>query len=284
MSGKEGHYSKDEESSSSMDGRIKRGREGEEVEEEAFKKSRRTTRSPPKTHKKDEKLDSVLVMLRELKVEIAGIKKRQEEGNAEIGAVNRELTELRKEQEGYREEMAAVRRENESLKRQYETARKENEEIKDELNSVRKSIDSFEREKREKNIVISGLNLKAESNPQEIMKKVDDIIGQSLGVKVPIKYVQRLGPRTCLVKMDSMDDKEEIMKNKQKLRHLKDERIYINHDLTVKERDMQREIRSRAQAERKAGKSVKVGFSKITIEGEVWRWSKDTNKLERAKN
>lgn len=282
MSGTEGKLNKGEESSSSIEG--KRGREGDEPEYEIFKRSRRTTRSPLKSHKSEEKLDRVLNMLVEMRVEIAEIKKRQEEGNEEVGAISREMLELRKEQERYREELATVRRENETLKGQFEASRKENKEIRNELNNMRKSVDNYEKEKRENNIVISGLKMDTNGDREETRKKVDEIMGKCLEVRVNIKEVQKIGPKTCLVKLADMRDKDEVMKNKQKLRNLREEKIYIDHDLTLKERDMQKQIRMRARTEREAGKAVKVGFSKITIEGVVWRWNKEVCMLEIAKN
>lgn len=65
---------------------------------------------------------------------------------------------------------------------------------------------------------------------------------------------------------------------------MSDKRVYINHDLTVREREMQKQIRHRAQMERKDGKTVKVGIGRVTIGEDVWKWNRDTNSLERAKN
>ncbi|KAF2879886.1 hypothetical protein ILUMI_26281 [Ignelater luminosus] len=56
------------------------------------------------------------------------------------------------------------------------------------------------------------------------------------------------------------------MKNKVKPKKVKDEKIYMTHDLTASEREKQKQIRE-AQEEEKIGKDVKIGYNKVTIDG-----------------
>lgn len=51
--------------------------------------------------------------------------------------------------------------------------------------------------------------------------------------------------------MTNDEEKEKIMQNKQKLKNIIADKIYISHDLTKNKIDMQKTIRNRAQEERK---------------------------------
>lgn len=251
-----------DESSSSVDSANKRGREEDGIEG-IFKKSRKTTRSPLKTHKaSEEKLDKILGIMQEMKTE---------------------MMEMRKEQREYREEMIAMRRENENLRKDCEITKRENQEIKNELNGLKKAIDRLEGEKREKNIVMTGMTIDS-TDPKILTETVSNFLKEHLGVRVEIKSAHRLGQKTCLIQLNNVEDKENIMYNKHKLKKLEGETVYINNDLSVTERDMQRQIREKAREERKLGKTVKIGFSKVTINGEEWKWNRRTTKLEKSKN
>lgn len=64
------------------------------------------------------------------------------------------------------------------------------------------------------------------------------------------------------------------------------DRIYINEDLTKKELEKGRLLRKRAKEERNRGRNVKVGYNKIIIDNEEWKWNYITESLEliHAKN
>ena len=59
------------------------------------------------------------------------------------------------------------------------------------------------------------------------------------------------------------------MLNKRKLQGTD---IFISNDRTLKERAIQIELQKFADAERKQGKEVKLGYQKITIDGAVRVW------------
>ena len=52
-----------------------------------------------------------------------------------------------------------------------------------------------------------------------------------------------LSQRICLVELENKEDKIRIVKNKNKLRKLTGKMIYIDNDYTVKEQQIQRNIR-----------------------------------------
>jgi hypothetical protein len=68
--------------------------------------------------------------------------------------------------------------------------------------------------------------------------------------------------------MEEWSGKENVMKQKEKLREKKEtEKIFIDNDLTRQERETQKKQRTIAKEEEREGKKVKVGYRKITMEG-----------------
>lgn len=254
-----------DESSSSVDGSDKkRQREGEGEGDvaAAFQKSRKIYRSPPKSHRDNEgKLDRLLLMLGEMK---------------------KEMGEMRREQKEYVAEIIAVKKENEKLKKECESRKVESEEMKRELDGLKRVVGSLEREKRERNIVITGRSVEEES-PRKLAEDIGKFLEEHLGVRTQVRAAYRLGQKVCLAQFDSLQEKERIMKNKHKLKDFSGERIYINNDLTLEEREMQKQIRGRAREEKSEGKLVRVGLGRITIDGREWKWNRGAGKLE-AKN
>ena len=61
------------------------------------------------------------------------------------------------------------------------------------------------------------------------------------------------------------------MKNKSKLRKLIGKMIYIDDDCTLKEQQIQRNIKKRAAEERQKGSQVRVGYQKIVVGGREWK-------------
>lgn len=65
--------------------------------------------------------------------------------------------------------------------------------------------------------------------------------------------------KIILTGLDSWETKQEVMKNKSKL---KGSSIYIDNDLTRKERDIQGNLVEIAKEEVKKGNRVRIGFRK----------------------
>jgi hypothetical protein len=80
------------------------------------------------------------------------------------------------------------------------------------------------------------------------------------------------GGKMIVADLESWGEKRKVMENKRKLREKKGKRVYIEDDLTKKERDIQKELRALAKEERQKGLRVKVGYKKIWIEGKGFRW------------
>jgi hypothetical protein len=75
------------------------------------------------------------------------------------------------------------------------------------------------------------------------------------------------------------------MINKSILKERKGKRMYIADDLTKEERETQKKLRELAREERDRGKRVKIGYRKIQISGEWFRWNEiEENFLEEGEN
>jgi hypothetical protein len=213
------------------------------------RKKRRKVKSPDKDNTQEGKFDKILEALGNLTQEIKELKMEQRE--------------FKLEQKEFKEEIRKIKQENEIIK-------KENVELKKDIKTINEKLDALEKEKRRNNVVIQGINIGAE-NQKEIVEELKKFTKVELGVDVEIKEVRKMGIKTCLMELANSDDKAKVMKNKNKLRSNK-EQIFINDDMSKKERIIQGKIRRRAQEEKRKGHSVKIGFLKLIINDEVWKW------------
>lgn len=250
----------------STDDSTKRRRQDLE-DEDVFKKSRKTERSPNKNFEK--KIDKLLQLMEDMSTEMKDIKKELKETRTELRETNKEIKILKKE--------------NDDIKRKYEEMKKQNEEIHKEMRIVKNNMDYIEKEMKRNNIVISGVNIDTK-DPKMLQQDMNNFMERKLGIKINIKAAYKLATKVCLLELENNKDKELVMNNKQKLKNIKDERIFISNDLTKLEREIQKQIKIRAEKEKKEGKTVKIKYNKLIIENKVWRWNKVEGKLEESKN
>lgn len=98
---------------------------------------------------------------------------------------------------------------------------------------------------------------------------------------VKAKSVIKLGPRTCFIQFNDEYDKEKVMQNKNKLKDSKYIRVYTNNDLTKMERLKQKRMRDIARKETQKRNVVKIGYNKITINEEEWRWDNNESGIKK---
>ncbi|KAF5295272.1 hypothetical protein FQA39_LY13137 [Lamprigera yunnana] len=129
-------------------------------------------------------------------------------------------------QEKFMEEIKALKEDNKKLIKQVAT--------------LESKIEILERTERKNNIVIKGANLRTicKDDKNEIRTPNSNF------------NIRRMGPQ------------RQTMKNKTKLRG---KPIYIDDDLTPKDRKIQTTIRGIAKTEKQNGKTLKVGFRKVII-------------------
>lgn len=223
---------------------------------EIFTRSKKMMRTPERpSGKVDDKLDKILVMLQ---------------------ALTQEVQELKMEQMELKEEFRKMKKENESIKR-------ENAELNREFKLINEKLDALEREKRRNNVVVHGL--KMDSKDQNILKEeMEQFIKKELNIDTDIKSAKNIGNKICLIEFNSTTEKEKVMKNKSKLKNRKDARVYINDDMTKAEREIQGVIRKTAKEEINKGNNIKIGFLKLIVNNEVWKWDKEKGLLEKVKN
>lgn len=237
----------------------KRKREAEEL---LFNRSKKIFRTPDKEKKKEEKLDLLINLVKELTVDTRQIKQDQEETKNEI---------------------KKIREENKQLMRENQEIKEENKSMKKHINEMEQRLERLEKEKRGNNVVVNGMNIDTADN--KILKQaMERLFEKQLQVRIEVKDAIKLGEKTCMVQLRNEKDKELVMGNKFKLQRLKNERIYINNDMTKMEREKMKEIRRIAKQEKEKGKQVKIGYNKIEIDGIVWRWNSGMEKLEKEKN
>lgn len=234
--------------------------------ENIFYTSKKTQRTPTKSQKQEgDKLDLLLNMVTEMKADQKFIKE--------------EIQHIRSEQDYFRNEIKRLTKENKELKEENEKVRKENKEIKQELKEIRRSMDMYDKERKKNNIILSGIKMDIED--QMILKEaIENIIKNYLELDIKIKKVKKIGNKTCLVELNKEEEKTEIIQNKHKLKEIKTEQIYINEDLTRGEMEKRRQLREKAKEEKSKGKTVKIGYNKITVDGKEWRWNNREKKIE----
>lgn len=221
-------------------------------EDEIFGKSKKLSRTPSKKVGNEDKLEKVIEMIQNLSITV---------------------TEMREEQKEYRKEIRELREENIQIKQ-------ENVALKQQIQEIERRVDNLEKEKRRKNVVIQGLEVN--TNNQNILKEeVEDFMKSTLKINTEIKGARKLSKKVILVEMKNTTDKEDVMKNKSKLKEVRNTKIYINDDMSKNEREIQGKIRQKAKEEATNGKNVKIGFQKLIINEEEWVWNRETEIFEK---
>ena len=125
------------------------------------------------------------------------------------------------------------------------------EEISAVVSSQKHIIERSDREKREKNVVIIGLQEGVKQPEAEVRDLFETKL--NLGNIKPVS-VKRLGlmdrangkSRPVLVVLESVEDKHRVMKAKANLKEVASN-IYINNDLTREQREIERDLRRKKQ-------------------------------------
>lgn len=134
-------------------------------------------------------------------------------------------------------------------------------------------IEKGERVKREKNVIIVGLN-ESEMGTEVV---VNTFLQEKLNITTPtVTHCRRLGrnnpersqPRPILVSFNSIDEKREIMAKKKMLAGTS---IFINNDLTKEQMDKERELRNKRrsllQQQEFKNKKIKIYRGRLWVNG-----------------
>lgn len=222
--------------------------------EEYFGRTTKSRKSPEKRDKMEETLSKIMKMIDDFRTDI-----------------KQDLQNIREEQKDFWKEVKEIKEENEFLK-------KENNEVKKELQLLKGKIDLMDKEKRRNNIIIQGIPITTYEEGV-IKERMNRLLKDNLELEVKIKNARKIGEKICLLEMENNTDKQLVMSNKSKLKNIKDTKIYINNDMNLEEREIQKIIRDKAKNHREKGETVKIGYQKLIINGEVRVWNNEKKTL-----
>ncbi|KAH0820866.1 hypothetical protein GEV33_001925 [Tenebrio molitor] len=184
------------------------------------------------------------------------------------------IREMREEIKTLRKELAAVREENGELRKELATVREEmrGREEKGQLEKadwmkrmemIEEKMEQREKKERKNNVIITGIG----AISGNVERGVEEWLEKEIGVKVNVKEAFKINKnKMMLAKIENWEQKKNIM---------------LNDDLTKEERETQKKLRELAREERDRGKRVKIGYRKIQINGDWFRWDKRQEKLKK---
>ncbi|EFN88061.1 hypothetical protein EAI_15286 [Harpegnathos saltator] len=130
-------------------------------------------------------------------------------------------------------------------------------------------IDKKEREERRKNVLVRRVEIGVKGMEEGVKE-----VWRRMELKVEMREVKRPGngqkeeDGMVLVKLDSLKEKRKVMEAKK----LRRRRERIEDDLTVEERKTKWRIEREAEAERRRGRRVQVGYMKMWVDRKIQRW------------
>ena len=134
------------------------------------------------------------------------------------------------------------------------------------------------REKRKTNIVIRGV-----WKEEETEKEVKEFIGKNIKTEEEIRETRKIkasgGKEIVIAKLENWKDKREMMTRKREFKT----GVYIEDDLTWKEREMQRKLRKIAGQKREEVKKVIVKYKGICTDQKWYEWNEVEESLEERK-
>lgn len=156
--------------------------------------------------------------------------------------------------------------------------------LKQEVEILTKRCEESEKKDRKNNIIISGLEEESKSKEWNVAQ-VQKWIERELKVKVDVQSVWRVGKKgtgksMLGFKCAEWKQKLELMRMKSQLGS---KRVFLNDDLTFKEREIQKRIRQKAEEKKKEDPNarIKVGYRKLCVGNEQFLWSDRENCLFR---
>ncbi|KAF2885145.1 hypothetical protein ILUMI_21021 [Ignelater luminosus] len=139
------------------------------------------------------------------------------------------IIEITREQSDYKEGLKTIKQENQNMKK--------------EIGNLYVKMEELEKDKKKKNLIIQGPDIEQIPN-KNLKEEVEHFIEKNLNIKVALNTAGNLGKKRCLIQTENLSDKNEILKNKAKLKEVK-EKIFIDADLTKKKREVQKYINTK---------------------------------------
>lgn len=142
------------------------------------------------------------------------------------------------------------------------------------LSEIEFKCEMEERRRRKNNILVRGIRTVGKG----INEEVESVIKKFLGIEI---YIEKLsiGGGGIIVKLESFKNKLEIIKRKGMLKGVN---LWIEDDYTEREREreVQEWLDKIAKEERANGLETKVGYAKIKVDGDWYRWDEREGRVE----
>ncbi|XP_044755086.1 uncharacterized protein KIAA2012-like [Coccinella septempunctata] len=177
--------------------------------------------------------------------------------------------EIRRNTEEVKLEMKNLKEEMKKREMKWEDERKE---LEGRIKVLEEKADREEKMKRKNNIVVKNLKVYDGKEKEEVKKLVDEELNLKVDITKAYKINRGTKVEMIVAEIASWDQKQNIMKAKQRL---KGKDIYIDNDLTLKERQVQKQILEISRVEKSKEKKVRVGYRKIFIDGKLFVWDDD---------
>lgn len=128
-----------------------------------------------------------------------------------------------------------------------------------------------ERERRRRNILIRGIRTIGKGRKEEIK----EIIKKQIGIDLYIKTIRAIGGGLVL-ELYAMENKIEIMKRKGMLKGMD---LWIEDDLTERERQIKHWLERLMEEEKINGLEVRIGYMKVEVDGIWYEWREKEGRL-----
>lgn len=231
---------------------------------DSVKKSKTQAKQSEMERKGENK--EMMLLLKEIKEEIEKNRKESAEFKNEIMNLH---VELMSEMKGLlRDELQERDRKWQEEKRTMENK----------IKSLESGLEAQERNMRRNNVVIQGEIEKLMQEGTGLVERIGGLLLEEAKVNVQIDAAFKIGKKKdlILVKFRNFEDKQIVMKSRNLLLEKK---VYINNDLTPKERTIQRHILQRAKEEKARGHSTRIGYMKLKIDETWWEWDDHSGAL-----
>lgn len=228
-----------------------------EEEDRIFRKSRTISRSPTKTHTGN--------------IEIG--QENMEEIRSLLLSIQGDIRDLKTEVANNGEETRKLREEMCKMQEEWD---KEKEILRGEIHRANEKIEKLEKDRIKNNLVITG-QIVDNQNESVTTREIENMIKKEINVQITARNTRKIGDNRYIIELNNWEDKIKILKEKGRL---KGKELYIDSELTYKERMVQKFIRDTARAERNRGARTKIGYQKLEINGKMWKWNNRKEQLE----
>lgn len=129
-----------------------------------------------------------------------------------------------------------------------------------------------ERKSRKKNIFIRGIRTVG----KRIINEIKGIVREYMNLEIYISNIRALGGGV-VVELESFENKVEILKRKRMLKGID---LWLEDDYTAREKQVQEWLEKIAKEEGRNGLETKVGYQKIKVKEEWYKWNEIKGQLE----